>query len=464
VERLKSGRGFGASFGDLSPWRRWITALRGLYGLPFSGPDGEIWQEHANMSPRPGGFKTALFLCGRQSGKSSIAAAIALHEVLDAPHPLTGETYSLLLAQDERAARRVLLAYATSLVENSPVYSLRLLTDPRKSELHFDNANNLLVLPCIPASIRGYRAHTIVCDEVCFLGDGVDEELITAARPALSSTDGRLVLISSPGAPSGVAYDMVQCNDPDVLIWRAPSYRMNPTISRTFLEGLKRHDPMAYEREIEGQFGATESTLLDPTQVERACRQDTTHLKPHEGVSYSAFVDLSGGRVDRAALAIVHVEGSRAIVDALHAWAPPFSPADFVQSCLPILARYGVHRVTGDYFGAELGADLWRAAGVEYQRSHLTRSQLLLSMVPVFGGGLCELPPDKLLVSEFKALQRRSTRAGREIADHPRSGSDDLCNAVSGAIVHALRWRPNPFETWGRMLEREASYVAVHAA
>lgn len=466
VERLRSARAFGASFGDLTPWRRWIVALRGLYGLKFERGDQAIWDEHANVPPRYGqGFKTALFLCGRQSGKSSIAAAIANHEVLDAPHPRTGETYSLLIGQDERAARKILLAYATSLVEQSENYRARLLTDPRKSELHFDNANNLLVLPCVPASIRGYRAHCVVVDEFCWLGDGIDEDLIAAARPVLSSTDGRLVLISSPGGPSGVAYDMVQRNDPDVLIWRAPSYLMNPTISRTFLDQLKRHDPMAYEREIEGLFGATETTLLDPRQVEAACRADALHLEPREGFDRAAFVDVSGGRVDRAALAIVHVENGRAIVDALHYWTPPFSPADFVDSCLPLLARYGIRSVRGDQYAASINEDLWRERRIDYQRSHLTRSQILLSMVPVFAGGLCELPNDPLMVREFKALQRRATRSGREVTEHPRSGSDDVCNAVAGAVVHALRWRPEGFQTWADLMEWEgARDVAVQAA
>jgi hypothetical protein len=466
TERLRSARGFGPSFGDLGPWRRWVAFLRLLYGEKLERGDRVIIAQHTSAKPRYGaGYRTALALCGRQSGKSSVAAAIAVHEVLDAKRARTGEVYSLLVAQDERAARKIALSYCTSLVEQSPNYRERLLTDPRKSELLFDNSARLLCLPCVPSSVRGYRAVCCVVDELChFPGDGLDAEMIDALRPTLSSTDGRLICISSPGAPSGVAYDWVQRGDPDVLIWRAPSYLMNPTISRTFLDALKRGDPMAYAREIEGEFGATETTLLDPRQVEAACRADAKHLEPREGVRFEAFVDLSGGRVDRAALAICHVEDGRAIVDALHYWSPPFAPSDFVQSCLPLLQRFGIHRVRGDYFGAELNADLWRAAGIEYNRSHLTRSQILLSMVPVFAGGLCELPADPLMVCEFKALQRRATRSGREVTEHPRAGSDDVCNAAAGAIVHALRWRPNPFEQWGRLLRAEERYVAVHAA
>ncbi len=466
IERLRDARGLGPSFPDLAPWRRWLALARLLYGLPLARGDREVIAEHTSAEPRPGvGYRTAAIIVGRQSGKSTIAAAIAAHEALSARSPHLGEVYSLLVSQDERQATRVAFAYARDMIERSPIYRRRLLTEPRKLELSLDSMCSLRVLPCDAASLRGYRAVAVVLDECAFFGDSVAESIVEAARPCLASTGGRLILVSSPGAPSGLLFDLARRQDPHTLVWRGASFTMNPEFPPELVEELRRHDPLAFRREVLGEFGATSSTLLDPQQVEGACREDATHLAPREGVRYEAFVDLSGGRVDRAALAVVHVESGRAVVDALHAWSPPFSPQDFVESCTPILARYNVRAVRGDFYGAELQADAWRRAGVQYERSALTASQLFVSLVPVFAGGLVELPRDPLLIEELKALERRTTGAGRDLARHPRDGHDDLAAAVAGAVVHALRWRPDPFATWRKLLSaEERSYAAPVAA
>ena len=47
-------------------------------------------------------------------------------------------------------------------------------------------SRNLAILPCVPASVRGYKAVCAVADEICFMGE-LDQEIITALRPTLSS-------------------------------------------------------------------------------------------------------------------------------------------------------------------------------------------------------------------------------------------------------------------------------------
>lgn len=42
------------------------------------------------------------------------------------------------------------------------------------------------------------------------------------------------------------------------------------------------------------------------------------------------------------------------------------------------------------------------------------------------------------LVSQLSNLERRTTRIGRDIVDHPPGGHDDVANAAAGALVLAL--------------------------
>jgi hypothetical protein len=67
-----------------------------------------------------------------------------------------------------------------------------------------------------------------------------------------------------------------------------------------------------------------------------------------DDVTYSAFVDPSGGRADAFMVGIGHRDGERGVVDCLRPWAPPFNPSCVVEECAALLRDYRVHRVTGD--------------------------------------------------------------------------------------------------------------------
>ena len=52
---------------------------------------------------------------------------------------------------------------------------------------------------------------------------------------------------------------------------------------------------------------------------------------PERGRRYVAFVDPSGGSADSMTLAIAHVEGDDAVLDAVREVIPPFSPEAVVS-------------------------------------------------------------------------------------------------------------------------------------
>src|SRR2546421_127759 len=74
----------------LQSWRPWGIALRALYGLAIKSPEGcELVQlcTGRSVDELPSeGFKTGLFLVGRRSGKSRIAAIVGAFESLFGGH------------------------------------------------------------------------------------------------------------------------------------------------------------------------------------------------------------------------------------------------------------------------------------------------------------------------------------------------------------------------------------------
>ena len=75
--------------------------------------------------------------------------------------------------------------------------------------------------------------------------------------------------------------------------------------------------------------------------------------------------------------------------------------------------------------------------GVSYRVSDDTKSDLYLASLPLITSGRAELLDDERLRLQVLALERRTTRNGRDLIDHPPGRHDDLCNAAAGALVRA---------------------------
>ena len=250
VDALADPRLFGTlpAFRDLTSWSRWLVFLRALCGLPLGTGDEAVFCEHTGRSkydPPPGGWREAAAIVGRQSGKSRIASTIAAFEAMLAEAEPDGtDTYALLIAQDQRAALRTLLAYARAPFEMIPLLK-QAVVNQRVDSLTLNSGCVLAAYPCRPASIRGLRAKVVVADEAAYYRSTenipVDVEMLRAVRPTLATTGGRLIILSSPYAQTGALYDLYRRHrgrdDSPVLVWHGTAPAMNPLLSDDYLHG-----------------------------------------------------------------------------------------------------------------------------------------------------------------------------------------------------------------------------------
>jgi hypothetical protein len=267
-------------------------------------------------------------------------------------------------------------------------------------------------------------------------GFATDLEMLTAARPALATTNGKLIIISSPYGQSGALWDLRRRHygkdGDDVLIWQASAPEMNPTLADDYLERMRRTDPSAYRSEVLGEFRAGLTTLLDPEAIAACVATGRLELPPVTDVQYQSFVDPSGGRRDAFTLAIGHREGERAVVDALRAWKPPFNPSGVIAECADLLKQYRVSRVTGDRYAGEFPRELFRTHGILYELAQKVKSDLYLALLAHINGALLELPDDATLLAELRMLERRRGSSGKDRVDHPGGRHDDRANAAAG--------------------------------
>jgi hypothetical protein len=297
--------------------------------------------------------------------------------------------------------------------------------------------------------VRGYTLLAAIVEEAAFFGLDEeskvrsDTELIRAITPGLATTGGRLIAITSPYARKGWTYAQWQKHygrdAARVLVWRAPSRRMNPTLPRSVVDEALAEDVQAARSEWLAEFRADVAAFVPRAVVEALVAPGRTERPPRPGVRYAAFADLSGGRQDDPALAVAHREGRTVVVDLLRRYRPPFAPAAVVAEMAREVWRYGVRQVTGDNYAAEFAARAFAAAGVRYVRSLKPKAELYRALLPRLCGGEVELPDDAALVGQLAALERRARGGGRDGIDHPPGGHDDLATAVAGAADTAAR-------------------------
>jgi len=115
-------RMLGAGFGDLSTWRTWLAVLKAAFGRPLNSREREIFPAVAgNRNVPTKRVREFWAVAGRRSGKSRIAAAIAVYLALFVQHRLAcGETGMVLVLASSRDQARAVFSYIRGLLESAP--------------------------------------------------------------------------------------------------------------------------------------------------------------------------------------------------------------------------------------------------------------------------------------------------------------------------------------------------------
>lgn len=462
VDALHDPNLFRPLFKDLETWGAWQVFLKAVFGLNMTEADLALYRRCSGRETAPDQpFREVWAIGGRRSGKSFIAALAAVYLASFRnyrPHLAPGERAHILVIAADRVQARVVFDYCKSILSVNPMLA-RMVEAERAESVDLKNRVSLGVATCSYRGLRGYTLAAAVCDEVAFWrsDDGANPatEVIRALRPALATIPRSMLLfISSPYARSGPLWEAYRkhygCQDSDVLVWQAPTRVMNPTISQGLIARDLAADPEAARSEWEAEFRSDLQTFIPEEALEAVVVPGRHELPPQAGVTYTAFVDPSGGRGDAAALALAHVEGDRVILDLARRWPAPHNPQAVIQEMAEILKTYGVRRVTGDRYAGEWPRQEFQKHGVGYDPAPQDKSRIYLDFLPLVLSGRVELLDVKRLINELRNLVRRPRSGGRDLVDHPPRGQDDLANAVAGAVTLAGAGmvRPRPRVRW----------------
>src|SRR5215217_3775284 len=211
------------------------------------------WQIEVLASDHP----RKILCCGRQTGKSTVGAILAVHKALTVP----GSTV-LVVAPGERQAK-LLFSKARRLYEMAghplPAHS------ERRTGLELSNGSIIEALPAVERTTRGYSVDLLVVDEAAAVAD-MDYHGIL---PALIATQGEQVLLSTPRGKRGFFHEIWHSDDD----WQRMMVRSNEVgrIRSEDLEVFRATMPeQFFQQEFYCEWLDTEGSLFSYDDIESA--------------------------------------------------------------------------------------------------------------------------------------------------------------------------------------------------
>jgi hypothetical protein len=326
LEAIDDQNLFGRCFQNPETWKAWRACLSTLFALPMSPEQLEVFSKCTGRDKPPDKpFNEAWLVCGRRAGKRFTLALIAVYlgTFKDwKPYLTPGERGIITVVAADRKQAKVIFGYIRSLLTETPMLKDMLVREAAE-EIDLDNRITIEVATCSYRTIRGRTIVAALCDEVAFWqSEGTtnpDEEVLSAIRPATATIPGAVILCaSSPYARRGAlweAHERYFGKEEPVLVWRAATRTMNPTVAQRVIDEAFDRDPAAAAAEYNAEFRSDVERLLRRETV-TACVDDGVFERPHNRThSYYGFVDPSGGSSDSFTLAIAHQEGDTRILD-----------------------------------------------------------------------------------------------------------------------------------------------------
>jgi hypothetical protein len=437
-------------------WGAWYAIMKGAFALPMSDAEIELFFEVSRRAPPKRRVKELWVIGGRRGGKDSAASLMAAHAAItfDQEGKLRpGERAVVLCVACDRDQSRIVLGYIKSYFNDVPALKANVRRETSDG-IELNNGIDIVVGTNNYRSVRGRAVLLAILDECAFFKSETsaspDIETYRAITPGMATLRGSMLVgISSPYRPHGLLYGKFQKHfgkdDSDILVIRAPSLTLNPTLDRGIVEQALEDDPAAARAEWLAEFRADVAGFADIALIEAAVDRNVTIRPPRPGIMYTSFCDVSGGVRDSAACAVTHLEDDVAVLDNLLEVKAPFNPTVATQQICGTLKAYGLGTTVGDRYGAQWTVDAFAKCGIRYEHSERDRSALYLDALPLFTSGRARLLDNKRLVTQFASLERRTGPSGRDRVDHGPGGHDDLCNAAAGALVAAVS---NPGINW----------------
>lgn len=427
--------------------------LKAMYGLPLKGVrELLLYRDIAGGLPRKGSQKEkdmAVWAVGARGGKSMLSSIVCLYESICRYKHWNkflqkGEAgYAVIIATRQRQAEQIIQANCSRMLENSAASWL--IEEVCKGELRLKTGMRITSFPCNSTSARGLPIHTLCFDELAhyrFEGVKADETIYSSLRPRQSQfPKAKCLMISTPSAKQGLFYEIFSAgfHVPGRLTVQASTQTMNPVIPEKFIRSEERRDVDNFRREFLAEFAEAVDSFFSGCETELAqAFQLAGDQRYQSKYTYVAAIDQSGlsGR-DKFALAIVHAEGSRAVVDVVRSWATKDAD-EILKNIGKLCLQYHINQIWKDkYASGWVEQALLKLSGINEVITRPALPQVFVNLKSLILAGNCLLPDNRELRLGLERTQAYYSRSNTLSICHERNsigGHADVADAAATAV------------------------------
>lgn len=456
LQAMTSSSALGKYFKRPETWKPWLTFFKALVGSKeLTAGERKLLHDCTGLrrSPRKK-IKEAFIIAGRRSGKSTISALLSVFfgvwgEWQD--YVARGERPKIFVIATNLRQAEIVLNYVKGILDLTP-FLRGMVRRELADSVELVNGVEIVVKPASWRSTRGYTTGLIIMEEMSFWrfeheSALRDKEVYVSLKPGTTTIKNSLVLgISSPFSRHGLLFEKYRkhyAKDRGVLVWQAPTWTMNPTLTKAELEAefLDALGESEFASEYGAQFRDDIESFLPADVLDRAIANGREMLRPALGKwSYYGFADPSEGLRkggDSMTFAIAHREKGKVILDRVLEFIPPFDPINVVNQIANTAKEYGIQYIIQDRHAIGWIAKDFRAYGIQVEVSEWTKSEVYERFSVLMNKNGITLLDNKRLRYQLSMLQRFLRSGGSVKIDHYSGGKDDVSNACAGVCVLA---------------------------
>jgi hypothetical protein len=406
--------------------------------------------------------QTHIWAIGRQSGKSSMAGAAAVHNTclrpdLDEKLPRGRMRHALIAAAGEAQARDF-IAVTAAIVDASPL--LAGCADVKSDRIDFalprtaadgtrwTAKTSIRAMTSSSRTTRGLTASLLVLDEFAHLEN--DAALFAALTPSLRAFGalGRTLICSTPNGRSGKFFELFEMAQggvlPSVSVWQASVSEVVPGVDDAWLDARRAElGDALYSQEYLAEFTDAGGSFFDLSEVEFA----DAPAAPEDAAEGSWVAALDPAfHADSFGVAMIGrapLESDRLLVGAVESIKPSGAGRSFEQRrgredatlerVWEAIGPYEPRRIVTDQHNSKAIESYFGRKGVQVEVVNLTRTKQTSAFVAlrsrlVDGSLTCWREPR--LVDELRRVRAKDT----ETVYLPRTG-DSHCDAAAALAL-----------------------------
>jgi len=364
---------------------------------------------------------------GRQTGKSTTIAIKAVH------FACTNESATVLITAPSRRQSMLMFRKISSFVSKSALR--KGVTRSTQTVIQLSNGSEIVALPCSEHFLRGYTAHMVIADEAAFIPE---DTIINILSPMLATTNGTLVLLSTPWGKDHFFYRAFM--DPDFSVYKIKSTEC-PLIKPEFLK--KQQQLMtreAYAMEYEAEFQEAAASYFSQDLIRSSINpaleleSDLENVTPEHG-NYYAGVDI-GKLQDHTVLAVVRQEEHMTKLAFLKEFPLETPYSNVIGFIIKAAQTFHPTKILIDKSGAgeavveEIKAkDLTNAESKSFTAQ--SKAEMLAYLRIKMEQGTLKMPFNHRLCQQINNQQYQYTKTGQLKFWHPPNTHDDQLWALA---------------------------------